>query len=75
MKLAEYLTTKGINRQEFARRLSVEPSTVTRLINGERKPSVELAAQIERETEGNVGLQDWSAAPEPEPPSAERSAA
>lgn len=64
MKLVDYLAAEGMNRQEFARRIAVEPSTITRLISGERKPSVELAASIERETGGNVGLQDWAGDPD-----------
>ena len=48
--LMEYMDRSGERPSTLARRLGVEPSTVTRILNGERKPSVELAKRIENLT-------------------------
>lgn len=45
--LLEYIDKSGERPSTLARRLGVEPSTVTRIIRGERKPSVDLVKRIE----------------------------
>lgn len=45
--LLAYFDKSGERPSTLARKLGVEPSTVTRIIRGERKPSVELVKRIE----------------------------
>jgi transcriptional regulator with XRE-family HTH domain len=59
MQLEAYLKERGISRSEFAQRLGVYPSTITRLIDGSRRPSGALLADIVRETDGAVNLSDF----------------
>lgn len=45
-KLADHLKATGKKPAALARELGVTPSTITRLVKGERKPSVTLAMKI-----------------------------
>jgi transcriptional regulator with XRE-family HTH domain len=63
MKLAHYLDEKSLNATAFAAAVGVEPSTVTRLLRGERTPSLALAARIRAATEGKVTADDFLPAP------------
>ena len=45
--LREYFERVNERPSAFAKRLGVEPSTVTRIMRGERRPSVELVKRIE----------------------------
>lgn len=44
--LLHYLSRSGKKAATLAKELGVKPSTVTRILRGERKPSVELARRI-----------------------------
>lgn len=44
--LIDYLRDAGKKPAAFAKELGVAPSTVTRIIKGERKPSFELSKRI-----------------------------
>lgn len=48
--LAKYLDANGIKPFTLAERLGCEPSTITRILKGQRKPSVDLARRIFAET-------------------------
>lgn len=48
--LAEYFQKTDDRPAKMAERLGVEPSTITRIVKGERKPSVELARRIAADT-------------------------
>lgn len=63
MKLSEYLTTSGQKATDFASKIECEPSTITRILRGERKPSVSLAVKIEEMTAGQVTPRDFIDAP------------
>jgi transcriptional regulator with XRE-family HTH domain len=59
MKLKEYLSTKKIKHTDFAADLGVSQVTVTRYVNGERKPSLSMALKIEDITKRKVRVSDW----------------
>ncbi len=63
MKLSHYLDEKSLNASAFAAVVGVEPSTVTRLLRGERAPSLALAARIREATGGKVTADDFLPAP------------
>jgi plasmid maintenance system antidote protein VapI len=54
MKLSAYLEREGVKPSQFAYRLGVEPSTITRLLSGERSCSLDMAIRIEEATDGEV---------------------
>lgn len=59
MKLEQYLTDNQIKPVAFATSIGVSPSTITRIIRGERSPGIELIAKIMDETGGKVAFEDW----------------
>jgi DNA-binding XRE family transcriptional regulator len=60
MTLSQYLNTKNIRQAEFARLIDASQGTVSKLCK-DRKPSWELAARIERATDGAVPVAVWAA--------------
>lgn len=59
MKLSDYLAAREMKASAFAAILEVEPSTVTRLLRGERSPSLSLIQRIREATEGKVSFDDF----------------
>ena len=59
MTLKQYLDSKNLTQAEFAARIMSTQGTVSKLCGG-RKPSWELAAKIERATDGNVPVAIWA---------------
>ncbi len=59
MTLQEYLNKTEMMFVEFAERIQVNPSTVSLLARGKRKPSLELALKIEEATRGKVKASVW----------------
>lgn len=58
--LSRYLTTNKVSHSELARRVGVQDSYIWRLAHGHRaRPSLRVALDIERETEGVVKAQSW----------------
>jgi len=53
-ELTIYLRETGESLSSLAARMGRAPSTLTRVLNGERNPSVALARDIERVTRGRV---------------------
>jgi plasmid maintenance system antidote protein VapI len=49
-KLANHLLETGKRPAQLAQELGVEPSTITRIIRGERRPSPDLAKRISEVT-------------------------
>ena len=45
-KLANHLSETGKKPAQLAKELDVEPSTITRILRGERRPSPDLAKRI-----------------------------
>ncbi len=62
MKLATYLHENDIKPVAFAALLDVAPSTITRILRGERTPRIDLIAKIKVATGGKVDAEDWMAA-------------
>ena len=57
--LAKYLKESGRSAMEFSRSVGAAPSQISRLLSGERGPSIPLALEIERETDGAVPVASW----------------
>lgn len=49
-QLADYLALTSKKPAALAKELGVEPSTITRILKGERKPSLQLAMRINAAT-------------------------
>jgi len=66
MTLSEYLAAESIPQEKFAERIRVRQATVSRLARNAMRPSLELAAIIERETGGAVPAISWVTGKTPE---------
>lgn len=71
MTFANHIRDSGRTRAQWADELGVSRSFMSDLLNGNRRPSLELAVRIERATGGRVPAISWvpdasdvSAAPE-----------
>ncbi len=62
MTLAEYLKSKDIRPSVFAAEIGVAPSTITRLLNGERSPGLPLIKLSRDKTGGQVSADDFMGA-------------
>lgn len=60
---AEHIRNSGVSRGEWAARLGVSKSYLSELEHGKKRPSLEIAVEIERLTEGAVPAASW--VPEP----------
>lgn len=52
----------GKKPSHLARRVGCSPSTITRIIRGERRPSVSFAEKVEQKTGGEIKALDFLAA-------------
>lgn len=59
MKLDQYLSETQKKPSVFAAEIGVAPSTITRLLKGERSPRLDLISLIQRHTEGKVTANDF----------------
>lgn len=59
--LTVYLEEAGEKLSTLAFRIGRAPSTLTRALSGERNPSVDLALDVERGTNGKVSAGDFLA--------------
>ena len=57
--LSHYAKETGLSQRELAKRLGVDPSIVSRLLNGQMRPGLELAVRIQRLTDGRVVASSW----------------
>lgn len=57
--LSAFLTSKQIRQQDFAERIGVTQATVSRLAKRTMMPSLPLAVEIERATDGEVPVSSW----------------
>ena len=57
-----YFKETGDTPAALAQRIGRSPSTITRVMRGERDPSMELARQIERGTEGKLTAEQFISA-------------
>ena len=58
MNLASYLSEHNLSPTVFARQINVAPSTIFRIISGERRPGIEIVAKIREATAGRVDVVD-----------------
>ncbi len=58
MNLQTFLTQTGQNQSEFAAALGVRPSTICRILNGTRAPSLDLVNEIRSVTSMAVTADD-----------------
>lgn len=59
--LRRYLDEKDESLSAFAVRIGKAPSTLTRVLAGERNPSIGLARDVEKGTEGQVTAAEFMA--------------
>lgn len=59
MKLHDYLQGTNTKPSQLAARMGKPASTITRLLKGTRRPSIELARQISDATDGAVTANDF----------------
>jgi len=60
MQLKEWLKTKpSISQSEIARRLAMDKSKISRIVNGVELPTLFQAVAIEELTKGKVKPKDW----------------
>lgn len=62
MKLADFLSDKGMSRADFAAALGVSEVTITRYVGGRRMPRVEHLRRIREVTAGAVTADDFLSA-------------
>lgn len=60
MNLTQYLAQAEKSASELAAAIGCETSTITRIMRGERRPSINLAARIEAATDGKVSIKDFA---------------
>ena len=58
MTLSEYLSEAGLTDAQFAEKLGVNRSTVTRIRNGTHPPSMRTVIRIAEATDGKVTAND-----------------
>lgn len=58
MRLVDYLKEKNISKAEFARMLGVHKSHIYQITAGLRRPSVDLAREIIKLTQGRTKLDE-----------------
>lgn len=63
---AHIITNSGQTRTSWAVLLGISRSHLSEILNGNRQPSLDLAAKIERLTEGAVMAASWIADPTPQ---------
>jgi transcriptional regulator with XRE-family HTH domain len=59
--LREIIIKSGKTQTHWAREIGVSKSYLSDLLNGKRVPALDLAARIERLTDGAVMAASWSA--------------
>jgi transcriptional regulator with XRE-family HTH domain len=58
MKLAAYLKREAITASKLAEQIAAPPSTITRILKGERVPNLALMQRIARATNNEVSSLD-----------------
>lgn len=70
MKLADYLSERGIRRNEFAEIVGVSQSYITMLCQGQVWPGRDVVERITNSTNGEVTANDFVERPAPTPEAA-----
>lgn len=58
--LNQYLKTNRVSQQDFAARVGVTQSTVSKLCRGTSRPSLDVAILIDKATGGKVPPSSWA---------------
>jgi transcriptional regulator with XRE-family HTH domain len=64
---ADFIRTSGQTRSQWAGRLGISPSYLSDILNGKKRPALDLAFQIEHETNGAVPVGCWKKEAPPTP--------
>ena len=59
MKLKQYIRQSRMTQTQFAKQTGLSLSSVSRIINGERQPSLRVMQIIFRATDGKVRADDF----------------
>jgi transcriptional regulator with XRE-family HTH domain len=59
MMLKLIIQESGVIQADWAKRFGVSSSYLSDLLNGKKRPSLDLAFKIERETSGRVLASSW----------------
>jgi len=59
MDLKAYLDDTGEKQTDFAARVNTTVATISRIVGGSLRPSLDLAHRIERATDGKVRTELW----------------
>lgn len=57
---ADFIRTSGQTRSQWADRLGISRSYLSDILNGNKRPGLDLALDIERETGGVVTVKSWA---------------
>lgn len=57
--LKEFINESRLSQREFARTIGIDPSYLSLLVSGQKRPSLTLAVKIERATAGKVTCLSW----------------
>lgn len=59
MDLKAYLEASGEKQTDFAARVNTTVATISRIVGGTLRPSLDLAHRIERASGGKVRTENW----------------
>jgi len=59
MKLKQYIRQSRMTQTQFAKQIGLSLSSVSRIISGERQPSLKVMQIIYRATDGTVRADDF----------------
>ena len=60
MKLRDWLHREGIKDGDFADRIGIARSTMSRYLSGQRVPNTKIVRRVREETNGEVQEPDWT---------------
>lgn len=58
-QLTAHIKDAGLKRNEFAKVIGISAPYLSQILNGEKRPSLDLAFRIEAATGGNVPASSW----------------
>lgn len=64
-KLRKYIASRGLTQAQFAELVGCTPAMICRLLNGSKRPSLQLAIRIEEATRGRVPPRAWKIEEDP----------
>lgn len=58
--LGEYLESRGMKQQFFAKEIGATPATISRIIGQGYTPTLKMAIDIEKYTKGEISVYSWT---------------